>query len=68
MESGSWGLRMEAEHVAVGDVVGDREEVPVEGFDVFEFEVFAAGEMGDGLGDVAAEGVAGSNLGEVGKS
>ena len=59
---------MEAEHVAIGDVVGDREEVAVEGFDVFELEVFAAGEMGDGLGDVAAEGVAGGDFGKVGKS
>jgi len=54
---------MEAEHVAIGDVVGDREEVAVEGFDVFELEVFAAREMGHRLGDVAAESIAGSDLG-----
>ena len=57
---------MEAEYVAIGDVVGDGEEVVVERLHVFEFEVFAAGEVRDGLGDVVTEGVAGGDLGHLG--
>src|SRR5258707_15519650 len=48
-------LRLEAEYVAVGYVVGDRGEASFEGFCVGEFEVFAAGEMGHSFGHVAFE-------------
>src|SRR6266852_9048253 len=48
-------LRLEAEYVAVGYVVGDRGEAAFEGLCVGEFEVFAAGEMSYGLGNVAFE-------------
>lgn len=68
MESRSGRLRLEAEDVAVGDMVGDGEEVAVEGLDVLEFEVLAPGEMSDGLGDVAAQGIACGDFREHGKA
>ncbi len=55
VEARVWRLRLEAEYVAVGYVVGDGGEAAFEGLCVGEFEVFAAGETGHGLGNVAFE-------------
>ena len=63
-----WGLRLKAEDVTVGDVIGDCGEVALEARRVGEPEVFAAGEMGDGLGDVATETVSGCDSGHLGQS
>ncbi len=55
VQAGVGRLGMEAEHVAVGDVVGDGFEIALQGPGVFEVEVFAAGELGYGFRDVALE-------------
>jgi hypothetical protein len=65
MEAGSRGLRVEAQNVTVRDVVGDGKEVAVERLHVFELEVLPTGEVRDGIGDIAAQGVARGNLGEM---
>jgi len=65
MESNCRRLRMEAKNVAIWDVIGDGEEVAVEGLHIFELEIFAASEVRDGLGDIAAKGIAGRDLGEM---
>ncbi len=49
VEAGVGVQGVEAEDIAVGDVVGDGEEIAVEGFDVLELEAFAAGEPGYGF-------------------
>ncbi len=67
MKAGVGGLRLEAQDVAVGNVVGDGGEVALEVLRVGEFEVLAAGEVGYGLGDIALEAVGGGDGGHLGE-
>ena len=66
MEAWVRRLRLEAEDVAVGNVVGDGGEVALEGLFTAELVVLAAGEFGDGFGDVALDGVADGDEGHLG--
>ncbi len=67
VQAGVGRLWLEAEDVAVGYVIGDGGQVAFETFGVGEFEVLAAGEVGDGLGDVAAQAVRGGDGGHFGE-
>ena len=63
MQAGVGVLWIEAEHVAVGDVVGDGGEVAFELFGFGEVEVFAAGHAGYCFGDVGFHAVDGGDGG-----
>ena len=68
MQAGVGRLRLEAEHVAVGDVVGDGVEVALEILLAAELEVLAAGETGNGLGDVFLQAIEGGDGGGFGEA
>jgi len=62
VQAGVGGLGMEAEHVAVGDVVGDGLQIMLHGFGVFEVEVLSAGQFSYCFGDVVLQAIhAGEN-------
>src|ERR1035437_1713625 len=59
-------LRLEAEHVTVRDVVGDRGETLLEALGVAKLEVFSAGKVGHGFRDIALEPLSGLDDGHPG--
>ncbi len=65
MQAGVGVLGVEAEHVAVGDVVGDGGEIAFELFGFGEVEVFAAGHAGYGFGNVGLHAVDGGDGGHL---
>src|SRR5437660_6656737 len=65
VEAGVRRLWLEAEDIAVGDMVGDRREVVLEGLLAAEFVVLAARELGDRFWDIVLDGVAQGNVGHV---
>lgn len=60
-------LRLEAQYVAVGNVVGDRGQIAFETLRVAELEVFATCEPSSGLRDVLLEAFSGGDCGYLGE-
>src|ERR1700733_14880252 len=67
VETGVRRLRLEAQHVAVGNVVGDRGQIAFETLRIAELEVFATCKPSSGLRDVLLEAVSGSDCGYLGE-
>src|SRR5580698_3545379 len=67
VEAGVRRLRLEAQHIAVGNVVGDRGQIAFETLRVAELEVFATCKPSSGLGDVLLEAVSRGDCGYLGE-
>src|ERR1700722_19189805 len=68
MEPGMGRLGMEAEDIAIGEVIGDCLQTSFEALAVVEFEILAAREARDGLGNVAMQSISDDDGGHLAKS
>jgi hypothetical protein len=59
VKTGMRRLRLEAQHIAVGHVVRNRQQAAIKAFFVGELEVFAPGKVSDRLRSVAAQTIGG---------